>query len=69
MIRVGEQLFYMTILWEWMVSQKKQDMSEYKLIHLGEITLNQTLNSSKWVSECRCAASVSAKRKLIAHHA
>lgn len=34
-----------------MVGQKKQDMSEYKLIHLGEITLNQTLNSSKWVSE------------------
>lgn len=41
----------MTVLWEWMVGQKKQDMSEYKLIHLGKITLNRPLNSSKWVSE------------------
>lgn len=42
-----------------MVGQKKQDMSEYKLIHLGEITVSQTLNSSKWVSECAdCCTSV-----------
>ena len=30
---------------------QKEYMSEYKLIHLGEVTSNQTLSGSKWVSE------------------
>lgn len=34
-----------------MMGQKEYDMSEYKLIHLGEVTSNQTLSGSKWVSE------------------
>lgn len=33
-----------------MTGQKKHNMLEHKLIHLGEITSNETLNGSKWVS-------------------
>lgn len=35
-----------------MTGQKKHDMSKYKLIHLGEITSNESLSGSKQVSKC-----------------